>query len=158
MIHDLAARVLGSREFEGSREISIDGDVDLTRESLEKLYVDKEINNWLIRAGMRISDKLPCVRIGYSISLCEPSRKGFKLRRGPLANLMDIVRACMDTAPEDPLVFLYPLHVNENHFTLLEINCGAKAIHHYNSLRQDSRVSAIIEVGPSVNKKGPCLI
>jgi hypothetical protein len=82
-----------------------------------------------------MTDKLAFVRLGLSVPLHKKDANG---EDTPLSNPLRRWRKKIDGYKcegknnlEDPQVYICPLNVNANYFTLLEINKQTKMIYHY---------------------------
>ena len=85
-----------------------------------------------------MTDRPAFVRLGLSVALHEKDANGEVM---PLPNPLRHWRKKIDDYRykgkndlEGPQVYICPLNVNANHFTLLEVNEQTKIIYHYNSM------------------------
>jgi hypothetical protein len=81
-----------------------------------------------------MTDRPVFVRLGLSVPLHKKDANG---EVAPLSNPLRRWRKKIDDYRndlEDPQVYICPLNVNANHFTLLEINEQTKMIYHYDSM------------------------
>jgi hypothetical protein len=109
--------------------------VELQFDSLNRLRPGRWLDMWLIAAAMELTDKPSCVRYGLSVPLDE--HKDGKVI--PIANPFGLWRRKIDEYRreiEDDVrqIYLCPINLNTNHFTLLEINEQQRKIYHYNSM------------------------
>jgi hypothetical protein len=105
-------------------------------------------------AGIQMSDKLFFVRYGYSVTLDRSerfSRTGTKRVSRPLTGWRKITERFHSEAPiqhgqDIRLVYFCPLNINDNHFTLLEINEQERKIYHYNSMTDQGVIDNTVKL------------
>ncbi|KAK0627082.1 hypothetical protein B0T14DRAFT_562925 [Immersiella caudata] len=110
------------------------GAIDVSRDSLQRLGSGEWLDAWVIAAAMELTAKPLPVRIGLSVPLHEGKNK-IKPREKPLAAW----RKKVDASRAEELAYFCPLHLRNDHFTLLEIDEGTQTIYHYDSLAQQRR-------------------
>ena len=106
--------------------------------SIELLDSTSWLDCWIIEAAMAIAPRHPLVKIGVCISLHEltdelitPIQAPFQLWRTKI----DTWRAQHNKSNSPRgLIYICPLNVYTDHFTLLEINEQTRMIYHYDSL------------------------
>ncbi|KAL2257852.1 hypothetical protein VTK26DRAFT_9083 [Humicola hyalothermophila] len=149
-----ARELLGKREFGEYDCIMINGKVDFPCASLHRLRPGRWLDMWSIAAAMEMTDKHRSVRYGLSVDLDEVKEDGVVPKLRPLCLWRKKVDQYRDKAAGVPLIYLRPLNLNANHFTLLEINEQAKMIYHYDSMAnrrfiqhktKTSRVRQVVE-------------
>ncbi|RSL73881.1 hypothetical protein CEP54_000272 [Fusarium duplospermum] len=99
-------------------------------DSLRTLSGREWLNDDIILACLHLSEKLPSVRVGFSIPI--HGEKGPIPR--PFERAMRQIAQWRREGGEHPLVYLFPLFQRKSHFSLLEINEGENSIFHYDSL------------------------
>ncbi|KAH6972690.1 hypothetical protein EDB80DRAFT_596098, partial [Ilyonectria destructans] len=102
--------------------------------SLNKLRGTTWLDDHVILTCLHLSDKLPFVRVGFSVPIHQeiyPHRA--QLRPLEMASKR-IMRWHDEMEVQSPLVCIFPLLLHNNHFTLLEINERESCIYHYDSL------------------------
>ncbi|KAI1330376.1 hypothetical protein F5Y16DRAFT_415172 [Xylariaceae sp. FL0255] len=100
--------------------------------TLSRLNGTKWFNDELILLCLRLSDRLPNVRIGFSIPTHQQTKSRKFLNRPFQAAAQAVGKWRQEESP-GPLVCLFPLHINNNHFALLEINYQYMKIYFYDS-------------------------
>jgi hypothetical protein len=133
--------------------------VDVSCESLERLRADEWLDMWVIAAAMQLVEQSSSIRIGLSVPLHEKDNRGKAVSksrplaawRGKIDDFREIRRG-----RNGNLIYLCPLNVGGDHFTLLEINEEMKMIYHFDSLTSPSvvrgrsrgtSVRKVVEVG-----------
>ncbi|GAB1310661.1 hypothetical protein MFIFM68171_00871 [Madurella fahalii] len=129
-----ARELLGKQEFGEYDCIMINGAVDFPCDSLHRLRPGRWLDMWSISAVMEMTDKHRSVRYGLSVDLDEVKEGGVVPKQRPLCLWREKVDQYREKAAGIPLIYLCPLNLNANHFTLLEINEQAKMIYHYDSM------------------------
>lgn len=94
-------------------------------DSLRLLRDGEWVNDEIILACLHLSEKLPSVRIGFSVPTHQVKRP-FQMAR----QRVDEWRR--QTKGRDRLIYLFPMF-QPNHFSLLEINEAENSIYHYDS-------------------------
>ncbi|KAK3687216.1 hypothetical protein B0T22DRAFT_534656 [Podospora appendiculata] len=79
--------------------------------------------------------KPPSVRISLSVPLHEDKKGKIVPKRKPFAAWRKKINGFRDASPaKGDLTYFCPLHIRNDHFTLLEIDEGTRTIYHYDSL------------------------
>ena len=152
-LHDLAAAKLFSmssdsiavdgfdtfyakiKKHAAGRELSIPGlGLFFNADELAGLRAGSWLNVNVILACLHLSERLPWVKIGFSIPT---HRDGGALQRRPFEGAATKVRQWRKHSSE-PMVFLFILFLRNNHFSLLEINERRKVIYHYDSIMEST--------------------
>jgi hypothetical protein len=129
LIEDVGSKVLGKPMPDPKDEVTVDGGVEISCRTFNELRTGKWLDNWMVFAGIQMSDK-PCfVNYGQSIPL---GRTGMRHAHRPLAGWRKRIES-LPQHRQNILVHFCPLNVNGNHFTLLEINERESVIYHYDS-------------------------
>lgn len=102
--------------------------------SLERLEGPHWFNDDLILACLHLADRLPFVRIGFSIPLHQSTRPSRTMKRPFERAAKQLEQWRSEVEGSDRLVCLFPLFQRQNHFTLLEVNERDSSIYHYDSL------------------------
>lgn len=130
--------------------VFVNGDVELCASMVERLRLREWLNSWDIDASLSITDKPQFVQLGVSVPLHEKGQTGeIILRSRPLKRWRHKVDTWREGAAKhkEPQIFICPLNVGTNHFTLLEINEQTGTIRHYDSLSGSiHEVRGIVEV------------
>jgi hypothetical protein len=99
-----------------------------------------------------MTDRLVFVRLGLRVPLYKKDANG---KVTPLSNPLRRWRKKIDDYRcegkndlEGPQVYICPLNVNANHFTLLEINEQTKMIYHYDSMASHRIIHCKIKSTP----------
>ncbi|KAK4233952.1 hypothetical protein C8A03DRAFT_38303 [Achaetomium macrosporum] len=146
--------LLGKQEFGEYDYIMINGEVNFPCDSLHRLRPGRWLDMWSIAAAMEMTDKHRSVRYGLSVDLDEVKEDGVVPKLRPLGLWRKKVDQYRKKAAGVPLIYLCPLNLNANHFTLLEINEQVKMIYHYDSMAnrriiqrktKTSRVRQVVE-------------
>ena len=71
LIEDVSTKVLGKRKrmLKPDDNVTLDGGVDIFCNTFNMLRQGKRPDNWIIMAGMQMSDKPFFVRYSYSVTL-----------------------------------------------------------------------------------------
>lgn len=116
----------------------VNGSVELSCGIFDRLRSREWLNCWDIAAALELTDRPAFVRLGLSIPLYKKDTNG---KVSPLLNPLPRWRKKIDdyrrlgkSDLEGTQVYICPLNVNANHFTLLEINEQTKMINHYDSM------------------------
>ncbi|KAJ4208219.1 hypothetical protein NW759_013654 [Fusarium solani] len=100
-------------------------------DSLRTLSGREWLDDDTILACLHLSEKLPFVRVGFSIPIhCEEGPISRPLERA----VKQILQWKREGGAENHLVYFFPLFQHQNHFSLLEINERENSIFHYDSL------------------------
>ncbi|KAH9204557.1 hypothetical protein DL95DRAFT_451598 [Leptodontidium sp. 2 PMI_412] len=132
------SHVLGKHPLGGNDSVIVNGAVDLSGGVFDRLRSREWLNCWDIAAALEMTDRPVFVHLGVSIPL---HRKDANGEVTPISNpfgrwrkeINGYMRRDMNDL-ERPQVFICPLNINANHFTLLEINEQTKMIYHYDSM------------------------
>lgn len=103
--------------------------------TLDRLSGTEWFNDELILLCLHVADRLPYVRIGFSIPIHQQDRPR-KMVAKPFERAARVIEEWRSAEPDDRLVCLFPLFQHGDHFSLLEFNYRDNAIYHYNSLRK----------------------
>ena len=129
--------VLGKHTLSDDDSIMVNGAVELLCGVFNRLRSSDWLTCWDIAAALEMTDRPVFVRLGLSVPLHKEGANGVT----PLSNALGRWRKkiddyrCEDKNDLGGLqVYICPLNVNANHFTLLEINEQTKMIYHYDSL------------------------
>src|SRR6266536_3184385 len=78
LIEDVTIKVLGKckQMLKPDDNVTVNGGVDIFCNAFDMLRQDKWLDNWMIMAGMQMSDKPFFVRYGYSVPLNQFERFG----------------------------------------------------------------------------------
>lgn len=78
LIEDVSIEVFGKRKrmLKPGDNITLDGGMDMLCNTFNMLRQDKWLDNWMIMAGMQMSDKPFFARYGYSVRLDRSERFG----------------------------------------------------------------------------------
>lgn len=131
-ITDLQAR-MRTTSSEGHFEIE-SAQFRFNSDILSGLEGSNWISHELILLCMHLADRLPHIRIGFSVPIHENIRgRERKVLRDPFERAADQIEKWNKAESEDRLVCFFPLFQNDNHFSLLEINQRDGRIYHYDS-------------------------
>jgi hypothetical protein len=134
LIEDISSKVLGKPVPDHEDDVTIDGKVEISCVTFNKLRTGEWLDNWMVFAGIQMSDKPYFVKYGQSIPLDERfGRTGMRRVHRPLARWKKTIEA-QPQHKQNTLVHFCPLNINGDHFTLLEINERESVIYHYNSM------------------------
>ncbi|CZR68400.1 uncharacterized protein PAC_18299 [Phialocephala subalpina] len=129
--------VLGKHSLGEDDSIMINGAVELSCGVFDRLRSKKWLKCWDIATALEMTDKPVFVKLGL-YPLYEKDTNG---EVTPLSNPLrrwrkkiDEYRREGENDLEGPQVYICPLNVNANYFTLLEINEQTKMIYHYDSM------------------------
>ena len=132
------SHVLEKRSLSEDDAVTVNGGAELSYGIFDKLRSKKWLNCWDIAAAPEMIDRPAFVQLGPSIPLHKKDANG---EVTPLSNPLYRWRKKIDEYKcegkndlEGPQVYICPLNVNANHFTLLEINEQTKMIYHYDSM------------------------
>ena len=127
--------VLGKHTLGDDDSIMVNGAVELSCGVFDRLRSREWLNCWDIAAALEMTDRPVIVRLVLSVPLHKKDANG---EVTPLSNPLRCWREKIDDSRcegkndlEGPQVYICPLNVNDNHFTLLEINKQTKTIYHY---------------------------
>jgi hypothetical protein len=157
LIKDVSTKVLHKRKrmLKPGDNVTVDGGVDIFCDKFNLLRQGKWLDNWMIMAGMQMSDKPFFVRYGYSVPLdtFESFGRAGKKRRvsRPLAGWREKIERLSKEAKirhgqGTLLVYFCPLNTNNTHFTLLEINERERKIYHYNSMANQGVIDGTVKL------------
>ena len=138
----------------------VNGAIELSCGLFDRLRSQEWLNCWDIAAALEMTDRPVFVRLGLSVPLQKNDANGEATR---LSNPLRRWRKKIDNYRhegkidfEGPQMYICPLNVNDNHFTLLEINEQTKMIYHYDSMAshgiihrktKSTPVRRVVEVG-----------
>lgn len=108
---------------------------EVSIESLHRLRPGHWLDSWIIGAAFELMDKPSCVRWGLSVPFHQTIR-GQRLRIAkPFQGWKKTIESYRREAGNDTkLIYYCPLNLDENHFTLLEIDEQQETICHFNSM------------------------
>ncbi|KAI3341954.1 hypothetical protein F4824DRAFT_495815 [Ustulina deusta] len=120
--------------------VSVSGDVLQVRntefrfdiETLHRLGGTEWFSDELILLCLHLADRLPHIRIGFSIPIHQQDRPR-KVVAKPFEKAARLIEEWKKAEPNDRLVCLFPLFLHGDHFTLFEVNYGDNAVYHYDS-------------------------
>jgi hypothetical protein len=116
----------------------VNGAVELPCGMFDRLRSREWLNFLDIVAALEMTDRPVFVRLGLSVPLHKNDANGeVTAISNPLRRWrkkIDEYRCERKNDLEAPQVYICPLNVNANHFTLLEINEQTKTIYHYDSM------------------------
>lgn len=134
-------QALGKREFGHEDTITLSGK-SIPGDSLNRLETGCWFDIWLLEAALEIQDRAVWVKLGPCISTHEMVHGKIKPVEAPFRRLRSEIESLRDNdssqRPQGGFVFLRPLCINSNHFTLLEVNEREGMIYHYDSLANRS--------------------
>lgn len=118
--------------------VIVNGAGELSSGVFDRLRAREWLNCWDIAAALEMTDRPVFVQLGLSVPL---HTKGANGKATPNSNpfgrwrkkIDDYMRSDMNDLGR-PQVFICPLNINADHFTLLEINEQTKMIYHYDSM------------------------
>jgi hypothetical protein len=130
--------VLGKHPLVEDDSVVINGSVELAYGMFDRLRSREWLNCWDIAAALEMTDRPAFVQLGLSIPLHDVDAKGdvttilnpFRRWRTKI----DDYRWKAKDDLESLQVYICPLNINNNHFTMLEINEQTKMIYHYDSM------------------------
>jgi hypothetical protein len=116
----------------------INGTTELYCGIFNRLRSKEWLNCWDIAVALEMTDRPAFVRLGLSIPLHKTEKTGeITLISNPLRGWrmkIDNDKHEAKNHSEPPHIYICPLNVTTNHFSLLEINVQSKMIYHYDSL------------------------
>jgi hypothetical protein len=132
------SHVLGKHPLGEDDSVVVNGAVELSGGFFDRLRSREWLNGWDIAAALEMTDRPVFVHLGFSIPLHSKDANGTVT---PIPNpfgrcrkeFNEYMRRYINDL-ERPQVFICPLNINANHFTLLEINRQTKMIYHYDSM------------------------
>ena len=131
-------RVLGKHMLGDEDSIMVNGAVELSCGVFNRLRSREWLNCWDIAAALEMIDRPVFVRLGLSVPLHRKDTNGEVTPvSNPLRhwrNKIDDYRCEGKNDFEGQQVYICPLNVNVDHFTLLEINEQTKVVYHYDSM------------------------
>ncbi|KAN0074015.1 hypothetical protein V8E54_007952 [Elaphomyces granulatus] len=147
---DVSSKVFSKPVLEKEDSVMVDGRVEISCDTFNQLRRGEWLDNWMVFAGIQMSDKPYFVKCGHSIPFNVPFGRAGGMRHAPrpLAGWRKTIEAYQEQYGQNILVYFCPLNVNLNHFTLLEINEREKAIYHYDSKAErvvDGRIKTQVE-------------
>ena len=130
--------ILGKHALDDGESIMVNGAAELSCGLFDRLRFQGWLNCWDIAAALEMTDRPVFVRLGLSVPLHKNDANGEVMRlSNPLRRWrkkIDDYRCEDKNDLEGPQVYICPLNVNADHFTLLEINEQTKMICHYDSM------------------------
>jgi len=117
--------VLGKHILDDDDSVMVNGAVELSCGVFDRLRSKEWLNCWDIAAALEMTNRPVFVRLGLSVPLQKKEVNG---EATPLSNPLHRWRKKIDdyrcegkNDPNGPQVYICPLNVNADHFTLLEI-------------------------------------
>ncbi|KAI0810079.1 hypothetical protein GGR55DRAFT_679306 [Xylaria sp. FL0064] len=104
-------------------------------ETLDRLSGAEWFNDELILLCLRLADKLPYVRVGFSVPIHQQDRPR-KMVAKPFERAARVIEEWKNAEPDNRLVCFFPLFQHGDHFSLLEVNHRDNAIYHYDLLKK----------------------
>ena len=129
--------ILGKHTLSDDDSLMVNGAAELSCGVFDRLRSKEWLNFCDIAAALEMTDRPVFVRLGLSIPLYKKDANG---EGTPLSNPLrrwgkQIGDWCKGKSDlEGSQVYICPLNINANHFTLLEINEQTKMIYHYDSM------------------------
>jgi hypothetical protein len=118
--------VLGKYTLDNNDSIMVNGVVELLYGVFDRLRSKGWLNCWDIAAALEMTDRPVFIRLGLSVPLYKKEANG---EATPLQNPLHRWRKKIDdyrckgkSDPNSIQVYICPLNINADHFTLLEIN------------------------------------
>ncbi|CAH0017605.1 unnamed protein product [Clonostachys rhizophaga] len=113
-----------------------DQKIRVDKEAIEALKSTAWLSDSVIMACLHLCDRLPFVRVGFSVPIHQ-QRNSHKRMPRPFEMAVKKIAAWHNEAEGSAkLVSFFPLFLNQNHFTLLEVNERDGCIYHYDSLSE----------------------
>lgn len=135
---DKISHVLSKHPLGNDDSIMVNGAAELSCGVFNRLRSREWLNYWDITAALEMTNRPVFVKLGLSILLHKRDANGEVM---PLLNPLRRWRKKIDEYRYEgkndfkgPQVYICPLNVNANYFTLLEINKQTKIIYHYDSI------------------------
>lgn len=157
--------VLGKHSLGKDDSLVLNGAIELSHGMFDRLRSGEWLNCWHIAAALEMTDRPMFVQLDISIPLHKrdvngkftPISNAFRRWRGKIDEHR---RKCKNDV-ERPQVYICPLNLNENHFTMLEINEQEKMIYHYDSMATHGTIHGKTKSTPvrravEVGGFGPC--
>jgi hypothetical protein len=157
--------ILGKHTLGDGDSIMVNGAVELLCGVFDRLRSREWLNFCDIAAALEMTDRPVFVRLGLSIPLHKKDANGDVT---PLSNPLrrwgkkiSDYRGEGKSDLEGPRVYICPLNVNTDHFTLLEINELTKMIYHYDSMAshgiihrkiRSTTIRRVVEVGEDLER------
>ncbi|KAH8650348.1 hypothetical protein BGZ60DRAFT_421782 [Tricladium varicosporioides] len=130
--------ILGKHMLDDNDSLIINNVVDLSCSVLDRLRSREWLSCWDIAAALEMTDRPVFVRLGLSVPLHEKDTNGEVIRLPtPLhrwRKKIDDYRCGDENNHKGLQVYLCPLNINTDHFSLLEINEQTKMIYYYDSM------------------------
>ncbi|KAI0977459.1 hypothetical protein F4678DRAFT_477486 [Xylaria arbuscula] len=104
-------------------------------ETLDRLRGTEWFNDELVLLCLHLADRLPHVRVGFSIPIHQQDRPR-KIVAKPFERAARVIEEWKNAEPDDRLTCFFPLFQHGDHFSLLEVNYRDSAVYHYDSLRK----------------------
>lgn len=109
-------------------------------QSIRRLRAKEWLNDQIILACLSLSDKLPFVRVGFSVPFHQQTRPKIAMQHPFQKAASQISRWHRQLEREVALVCFFPLLLHGNHFALLEINEREDRIYYYDSMAKEENV------------------
>jgi hypothetical protein len=129
--------ILGKHTLSDDDSLMVNSAAKLSCSVFDRLRSKEWLNFYDITAALEMTNRPVFVRLGLSILFHKKDTNG---EVTPLSNPLrcwgkQIGDWCKGKSDlEGPQVYICPLNINSNHFTLLEINEQTKMIYHYDSI------------------------
>jgi hypothetical protein len=130
---DDVSNIINKPELDAEDDVIVDGKVAISCLTFNDLRRGKWLDNWMVMAGIQMSDKPYFVKYGECIPLHGHGRRGMKPMPRPLNGWRKTIEKSQTEHGKNILVYFCSLHTNGNDFSLLEINERERKIYHYDS-------------------------
>ncbi|KAJ3555872.1 hypothetical protein NPX13_g10262 [Xylaria arbuscula] len=108
-------------------------------ETLDRLSGTEWFNDELVLLCLHLADRLPHVRVGFSIPIHQQDRPR-KIVAKPFERAARVIEEWKSAEPDNRLTCFFPLFQHGDHFSLLEVNYRDNAVYHYDSLRKTTYI------------------
>jgi hypothetical protein len=144
--------VLGKHPLGKDDSIMVNGAIEFSCGVFDRLRGREWLNCWDIAAALEMIDRPVFVRLGLSVPLHKKDENGGVT---PVSNPLRRWRKKIDEYRcegkndlKAPQVYICPLNINADHFTLLEINEQTKMIYYYDSMASHGIIHRKIKSTP----------
>ncbi|KAJ3558070.1 hypothetical protein NPX13_g9793 [Xylaria arbuscula] len=108
-------------------------------ETLDRLSGTEWFNDELVLLCLHLADRLPHVRVGFSIPIHQQDRPR-KIVAKPFERAARVIEEWKSAEPDNRLTCFFPLFQHGDHFSLIEVNYRDNAVYHYDSLRKTTYI------------------